>query len=1293
MQVPGPPRVARMAAAAACTLRLALRRDSFLSVPSSLAHSLHLQQGHVVVMSWGTGQEAFLGWLCQGLAAQHDQTVEIGTTVAFHLNLRDGQEVLLTVLRDVPSCQQVLLEPLTLDDFEILELHAAELEEQLLNQVRVVYVGMTLSLWINQSVLVNTRVVSLMPFSNYGRLEVDTRLLVEPKYRHDVTERDMGTSAIANTGGAGGGAASVRDDTSVGSDEARSGRSSAHVDSASKSNTEAGGGVAARNQPDLWSSMWSWFTSALWQRGDASTLAGAAAEDKTVSRWRPSDFDGVYRVTRVAPATPGERGQLQAANAVVVFPSGVREGNAATWFAEICRLASPKERKEKAKKRSAASKGDGKKSPSEEEEREDRGAVPCIVRATVAQPGNRAGDCEGCDSYWASEPGSRSQLHTGMIWVPELLRCRLQLEASSTVQLKAATSQPAVALAVELQPLLPLDASVCEDTVYQSWLSWLKLCCMDTHGIPTAKCSEVELNISGQLKTFSLAVVKHKRISSDHEPSYFILSHKCLFRSSVKVTLCPSEKGWVICKQTEDLDHQLPFIPLERLGGVEQAGRRGELHVLQSLGWGHLFSCLGAPWGLHNGGLLITGPKGSGKTALARAICKQAAERLDGHLEIISCKSLRGKATETIAGVLEAAMREAVWRQPSLLLLDDLHLVLGSTSNFGPENNPEDNQALQLTEVFKQLLCAEMSQRSMVALVCTAESEGALHRSLVSAQGLHVFQLGHDVAPLTREDGQELLAAVIRNKSSVSARGLSGAELQEVAKLTGGFLARDVVQLVERAVHAHLQANAPPHGDGTPQGLNLSTEDLRAALRGFTPSSLCNANLHEPSGLGWDSVGGLAAVKQVLMDTVQLPAKYPALFERLPIRQQTGVLLYGAPGTGKTLLAAAVAHESGMNFISIKGPELLNKYVGSSEQAVRDVFKRAQAAKPCVLFFDEFDSLAPRRGHDNTGVTDRVVNQLLTQLDGVEGLHGVYVLAASSRPDLIDPALLRPGRLDQTLFCPPPSLEERLEILHVLSRPLVLAEDACLQPVAEQTVGFTGADLKALLYNAQMEAINSLQADAFVVNNNNKEGAAGSETDSLSSMLFPATSGGSEESGPESGLEPSLTSLDACELLPAAEEPPLPDVWRLYFGSSYESEMGNGLSSELATQEASLKQQLQWALGQSVLYMPSLQQGFCELSPTETDSRRAELSLIVENGRAVHGVDIKNGETQADNEKTMKRLQIKQSHLLAALASTCPSISSEDWAVFNKLYKNIRGCQENSEGDRTRSPLQRVTLA
>uniref|UniRef100_A0A2K6EU85 Peroxisomal ATPase PEX1 n=1 Tax=Propithecus coquereli TaxID=379532 RepID=A0A2K6EU85_PROCO len=593
----------------------------------------------------------------------------------------------------------------------------------------------------------------------------------------------------------------------------------------------------------------------------------------------------------------------------------------------------------------------------------------------------------------------------------------------------------------------------------------------------------------------------------------------------------------------------------------------------------------------------------------------------------------------------------------------------------------------KLNDMMKEFI----SMGSLVALIATSQSQHSLHPLLVSAQGIHIFQCVQHIQPPNQEQRYEILHNVIKNKLDCDINKFTDLDLQHVAKETEGFVARDFTVLVDRAIHSCLSHQSI----SVREELVLTTLDFQKALQGFTPASLRNVNLHKPRDLGWDKVGGLHEVRQILVDTIQLPAKYPELFANLPIRQRTGILLYGPPGTGKTLLAGVIARESGMNFISVKGPELLSKYIGASEQAVRDIFIRAQAAKPCILFFDEFESIAPRRGHDNTGVTDRVVNQLLTQLDGVEGLQGVYVLAATSRPDLIDPALLRPGRLDKCVYCPPPDQVSRLEILNVLSDSLPLADDVDLQHVAAVTDSFTGADLKALLYNAQLEALHGRLLSCGL-----QDGSSSSDSDlSLSSMVFLNHSSGSDDSAGdgECGLDQSLVSLEMSEILPDESKF---NMYRLYFGSSYESELGNGTSSDLSSQclsaPSSMTQDLPGVPGKDQLFSqpPVLrtasQEGHQELTQEQRDQLRADISII--KGR----YQSQSGEDESLNQPgpIKTSLAIKQSHLMTALSHTRPSISEDDWKNFAELYESFQNPKKrkNQSGTMFR-PGQKVTLA
>jgi peroxin-1 len=311
----------------------------------------------------------------------------------------------------------------------------------------------------------------------------------------------------------------------------------------------------------------------------------------------------------------------------------------------------------------------------------------------------------------------------------------------------------------------------------------------------------------------------------------------------------------------------------------------------------------------------------------------------------------------------------------------------------------------------------------------------------------------------------------------------SSLDFLDLAGETDGYMPGDLVLLVARARSEALIRSVSQTTKSTDgSSISLSRADFDSALKGFTPASLRNVTL-QTSTTTFDSIGGLKETRKILLETLQYPTTYAPIFAQCPLRLRSGLLLYGFPGCGKTLLASAVAGECGLNFISVKGPEILNKYIGASEKSIRDLFERAEAARPCILFFDEFDSIAPKRGHDSTGVTDRVVNQLLTQMDGAEGLSGVYVLAATSRPDLIDPALLRPGRLDKSLICDLPDLEDRIDILRALGKKLKLSDEITsdsehgLREIALRTEGYSGADLQAVVYNAHLEAIHDVLGD------------------------------------------------------------------------------------------------------------------------------------------------------------------------------------------------------------------------
>ena len=533
--------------------------------------------------------------------------------------------------------------------------------------------------------------------------------------------------------------------------------------------------------------------------------------------------------------------------------------------------------------------------------------------------------------------------------------------------------------------------------------------------------------------------------------------------------------------------------------------------------------------------VLLTGAIGSGKTCIAQSLARQLREDFLVNVTYFSCQQLVTDETRVsaIRETLKRLFMSASWcarlRGHSLVILDDLDKICPAETEMQTLSN-DNERSRQTSEVLCGLIRQYCTFQSGVTLLATAQSKDSVHGLFISGHVVgEIINIKAPTKDIRRDVLCRLTADETRQVNGINpghSRNTSGSQsmsehswmdpsvpssrpgsagssdrdgfrispqldLLDVAGKTDGYMPADLVLLVSRARDACLTRSILADPESTSSELILTRADFDAALKNFTPTSLRNVTLTS-SSTTFASIGGLQATRKTLLETLMYPTKYAPIFAKSPLRLRSGLLLYGYPGCGKTLLASAVAGECNLNFISVKGPEILNKYIGASEKSVRDLFERAQAAKPCVLFFDEFDSIAPKRGHDSTGVTDRVVNQMLTQMDGAEGLDGVYVLAATSRPDLIDPALLRPGRLDKSLLCDMPTMDDRLDILRAVSKTLHLRADVenRLLTIAERTEGFTGADLQALVYNAHLEAIHDLLGDKSTNHQSKANGTA-----------------------------------------------------------------------------------------------------------------------------------------------------------------------------------------------------------
>ncbi|OTA69621.1 AAA-domain-containing protein [Hypoxylon sp. EC38] len=534
----------------------------------------------------------------------------------------------------------------------------------------------------------------------------------------------------------------------------------------------------------------------------------------------------------------------------------------------------------------------------------------------------------------------------------------------------------------------------------------------------------------------------------------------------------------------------------------------------------------------HMSSVLLTGALGAGKTAVVQSLAQTLREEFLFHTTYFPCRKLVNDESRisTIKETLNRVFMTASWGArlggKALVILDDLDKLCPVETELQVGN--DNSRSRQVSETISSIVREYCERDRGVVLLATAQGKESLNNVII---GGHVVREIVDLKAPDKEARRRVLETIVHQQTvspdalqapaslgsrpttangsvggddggawmdgadqrsrgnSVSAEPkLDGFLLDpdldflDLAGETDGYMPGDLILLVSRARNeALIRSISEESSRDSLDIIQLGRADFDKALKGFTPASLRNVSL-QTSTTTFDSIGGLKETRQILLETLQYPTKYAPIFAQCPLRLRSGLLLYGFPGCGKTLLASAVAGECGLNFISVKGPEILNKYIGASEKSVRDLFERASAAKPCVLFFDEFDSIAPKRGHDSTGVTDRVVNQLLTQMDGAEGLSGVYVLAATSRPDLIDPALLRPGRLDKSLLCGFPDIEDRVDILQALGKKVKLNEEIMsskegLIELARRTEGYSGADLQALMSNAQLEAIHDVLND------------------------------------------------------------------------------------------------------------------------------------------------------------------------------------------------------------------------
>ncbi|MFI5406098.1 MAG: CDC48 family AAA ATPase [Nitrososphaerales archaeon] len=501
----------------------------------------------------------------------------------------------------------------------------------------------------------------------------------------------------------------------------------------------------------------------------------------------------------------------------------------------------------------------------------------------------------------------------------------------------------------------------------------------------------------------------------------------------------------------------VPQVTYEDIGGIADEIKKVREMIELPLRHPEIFEKLGieAPKGV-----LLYGPPGTGKTLLAKAVANES----NAHFISISGPEIMSKFYGESEARLREIFKEAREKSPSIIFVDEIDSIAPKREEVtGEVERRVVSQMLSLMD--------GLEARGKVIVIAATNRPNAIDPALRRPGR---FDREIEIKVPDKKGRKDILAIHTRNMPLAD-----DVDLDKCAAVSHGYVGADLEYLCKEAAMKCLRRllpelnledeKIPPE---TLEKLIVNGEDYQKALREVTPSGMREVFIENPD-VKWDDVGGLVEVKRELQEAVEWPMKYPMLYEKLGHKMPRGILLHGPSGTGKTLLAKAVATESEANFVSVRGPELLSKWVGESERGIREIFRRARQASPCVIFFDEIDSIAPIRGAGGeTAVTERVVSQLLTELDGMENMRGVVVLAATNRADMIDTALLRPGRFDKIIQIPLPDKESRKSILAINAKEIPIVNDpkspgyVDIEKIAEVTDGLSGADVAAIANTA-----------------------------------------------------------------------------------------------------------------------------------------------------------------------------------------------------------------------------------
>lgn len=624
-----------------------------------------------------------------------------------------------------------------------------------------------------------------------------------------------------------------------------------------------------------------------------------------------------------------------------------------------------------------------------------------------------------------SWPAKESDRGKGLIRMDGFIRSRLDVGINDLVEIKVVESK--TAKDITFAPTEPLRIVGAEEYLAEY-----------LNGTLMTKGDTVPINVMG--RRIDLVVI------STHPSGPVIIS-------DTTDILVSEESSKAVQISQEGTASSITY---EDIGGLGDAVARVREMIELPLRHPELFKRLGveAPKGV-----LLHGPPGTGKTLLAKAVANETNSNFFtiGGPEIMS--KYHGESEERLRNVFQEAEKNA----PSIIFIDEIDSIAPKREEVTGE--VERRIVAQLLSVMDG-----MKSRGKVVVIAATNRVDSIDPALRRPGR---FDREIEIGVPNRDGRLEVL--------EIHTRGMpldKDVDLQRLADISHGFVGADLQALAKEAAMRALRRVLPEinlSGESVSvdilRKIIVRMQDFMDVIKETEPSAMREVFVEVPD-IKWEDIGGLSTIKQELQEAVEWPLKYLGVFTYADATPPKGILLYGPPGTGKTLMAKAAANESEANFISIKGPELLSKWVGESEKGVREIFRKARQAAPCIIFFDELDAIAPTRGdHGDSHVTERVISQFLTEMDGLEILTNVVVIGATNRPDIIDPALLRPGRFDRILYVPPPDRESRVQIIKIHTKKKPLAEDVNIEELADKTDGYTGADIASLSSAAVMLAL------------------------------------------------------------------------------------------------------------------------------------------------------------------------------------------------------------------------------